>query len=113
MQNLDAVKAADVVVCVTGMDGGLASVVAGLVEVPVIALPTSTGARAVDGVGLRLAPVWARVGCRARARLPALAASLPRTSQTTLRLLTPTHPSSPSPPPAPTPLQATAPPSRA
>lgn len=43
MQNLDAVKAADVVICVTGMDGGLASVVAGLVEVPVIALPTSTG----------------------------------------------------------------------
>lgn len=31
-------------ICVTGMDGGLASVVAGLVEVPVIALPTSTGA---------------------------------------------------------------------
>lgn len=44
VQNLDAVKAADVVICVTGMDGGLASVVAGLVEVPVIALPTSTGA---------------------------------------------------------------------
>lgn len=43
VQNLDAVKAADVVVCVTGMDGGLASVVAGMVEVPVIALPTSTG----------------------------------------------------------------------
>ena len=42
-QNLDAVKAADVVICITGMDGGLASVVAGMVEVPVIALPTSTG----------------------------------------------------------------------
>lgn len=45
VQNLDAVKAADVVICITGMDGGLASVVAGLLEVPVIALPTSTGAR--------------------------------------------------------------------
>lgn len=43
VQNLDAVKAADVVICITGMDGGLASVVAGMVEVPVIALPTSTG----------------------------------------------------------------------
>lgn len=45
VQNLDAVKAADVVICITGMDGGLASVVAGMVEVPVIALPTSTGAQ--------------------------------------------------------------------
>lgn len=41
--NLDAVRAADVVVCITGMDGGIASVVAGMVECPVIALPTSTG----------------------------------------------------------------------
>lgn len=41
--NLDAVRAADVVVCVTGMDGGIASVVAGMVESPVVALPTSTG----------------------------------------------------------------------
>lgn len=49
VQNLDAVKAADVVICVTGMDGGLASVVAGLVEVPVIALPTSTGYGAAFG----------------------------------------------------------------
>jgi len=43
VENLDAVRAADVVVCVTGMDGGVASVVAGMVECPVIALPTSTG----------------------------------------------------------------------
>lgn len=42
-QNLDALKAADVIICITGMDGGLATVVAGMVEVPVIALPTSTG----------------------------------------------------------------------
>jgi NCAIR mutase (PurE)-related protein len=49
VQNLDAVKAADVVICITGMDGGLASVVAGMVEVPVIALPTSTGAVPVAG----------------------------------------------------------------
>lgn len=41
--NLDAVRAADVVVCITGMDGGIASVVAGMVECPVIALPTSAG----------------------------------------------------------------------
>lgn len=43
VQNLDAVRAADVVVCATGSDGGIASVLAGLVESPVIALPTSTG----------------------------------------------------------------------
>lgn len=41
--NLDAVRAADVVICITGMDGGIASVVAGMVECPVIALPTSSG----------------------------------------------------------------------
>lgn len=41
--NLDAVRAADVVVCITGMDGGIASVVGGMVECPVIALPTSAG----------------------------------------------------------------------
>ena len=56
MQNLDAVKAADVVICITGMDGGLASVVAGMVEVPVIALPTSTGyGTAFGGVAPMLA----------------------------------------------------------
>ena len=43
VQNLEAVRAADVVVCVTGMDGGIVSVVAGMVDCPVIALPTSTG----------------------------------------------------------------------
>ncbi|KAL4858501.1 Pyridinium-3 [Chlorella vulgaris] len=56
VQNLDAVKAADVVICITGMDGGLASVVAGMVEVPVIALPTSTGyGAAFSGVAPMLA----------------------------------------------------------
>lgn len=43
VQNLDAVRAADVVLVVTGYDGGIASVVAGLVEAPVICLPTSSG----------------------------------------------------------------------
>ncbi|KAL4443617.1 hypothetical protein ABPG75_011354 [Micractinium tetrahymenae] len=56
VQNLDALKAADVIVCITGMDGGLASVVAGMVEVPVIALPTSTGyGTAFSGVASMLA----------------------------------------------------------
>jgi NCAIR mutase (PurE)-related protein len=41
--NLDAVRAADVVVCITGMDGGITSVVAAMVDCPVVALPTSTG----------------------------------------------------------------------
>ena len=43
VENLDAVRAADVVICVTGMDGGLGSVVAGMDSSPVISLPTSTG----------------------------------------------------------------------
>ena len=40
---LDGVKRADVVIVAAGMDGALPSVVAGLVAVPVIALPTSVG----------------------------------------------------------------------
>ena len=36
MQNLDAIRAADVVLVITGYDGGIASVVAGLVEAPVV-----------------------------------------------------------------------------
>lgn len=38
-----AVRAADVIVVVAGTDGALPSVVAGLVEAPVIAVPTSVG----------------------------------------------------------------------
>ncbi len=40
---LDKIRSADVVICVAGMEGALASVVGGLVEVPVIAVPTSIG----------------------------------------------------------------------
>lgn len=40
---LDLLRAARVVVVVAGMDGALPSVVAGLVRVPVIAVPTSVG----------------------------------------------------------------------
>lgn len=40
---LDDIRAADVVVAVAGMEGALASVVGGLVDVPVIAVPTSIG----------------------------------------------------------------------
>lgn len=43
LSNLEAVRAADVVIVVSGMDGSLASVLAGLVESPVIAVPTSVG----------------------------------------------------------------------
>ncbi len=37
------IKSANVIICVAGMEGALASVVAGLVKVPVIACPTSVG----------------------------------------------------------------------
>lgn len=39
----DAIAAADVLIVVAGMEGALASVVAGLVDSPVIAVPTSIG----------------------------------------------------------------------
>ncbi|MDO4545203.1 MAG: nickel pincer cofactor biosynthesis protein LarB [Bacillota bacterium] len=40
---LDRIREADVVIVVAGMEGALASVVGGLVETPVIAVPTSIG----------------------------------------------------------------------
>lgn len=43
LHNLPAVRAADVIVVVSGTDGALPSVVAGLVETPVVAVPTSVG----------------------------------------------------------------------
>lgn len=41
--NMDRIREANVVVAVAGMEGALASVVAGLVDVPVVAVPTSVG----------------------------------------------------------------------
>ncbi len=49
LNRLDEVRSADVIVVAAGMDGALPSVVAGLVEVPVIALPTSVGYGAAFG----------------------------------------------------------------
>lgn len=43
LRRLDDINAADVVVVIAGMEAALASVVGGLVEVPVVAVPTSTG----------------------------------------------------------------------
>lgn len=40
---LDQIRSADVVIVAAGMEGALASVVGGLVDVPVIAVPTSIG----------------------------------------------------------------------
>lgn len=40
---LDIIRAADVVIVIAGMEGALASVVGGLVDAPVIAVPTSVG----------------------------------------------------------------------
>ena len=41
--NLEQIRGANVVIAVAGMEGALASVLAGLVRVPVIAVPTSVG----------------------------------------------------------------------
>jgi len=43
LENMGQIRQADVVVAVAGMEGALPSVVAGLVDVPVIAVPTSVG----------------------------------------------------------------------
>ena len=43
LSKLDAIRQADVVIAVAGMEGALPSVVAGLVSVPVVAVPTSVG----------------------------------------------------------------------
>jgi NCAIR mutase (PurE)-related protein len=43
LAQLEALRAADVIICCAGMEGALPSVVGGLVAVPVIAVPTSVG----------------------------------------------------------------------
>lgn len=43
MSNLKRIRKASVLIVVAGMEGALASVVAGLVDIPVIAVPTSVG----------------------------------------------------------------------
>ncbi|NCJ08758.1 nickel pincer cofactor biosynthesis protein LarB [Synechococcales cyanobacterium C] len=43
LDNRAAIARADVIIVVAGMEGALASVVAGLVDVPVVAVPTSIG----------------------------------------------------------------------
>ena len=49
LAQLDLLRRSGVVVVAAGMDGALASVVAGLVSVPVVALPTSVGYGAAFG----------------------------------------------------------------
>ncbi|HEY2296495.1 MAG TPA: nickel pincer cofactor biosynthesis protein LarB [Jatrophihabitans sp.] len=56
LDRMDRLRAADMVVVVAGMEGALASAVGGLVGVPVIAVPTSTGyGAALEGVTALLA----------------------------------------------------------
>ena len=43
LQHLDTIMSAKVIVVIAGMEGALASVVGGLVDKPVIAVPTSIG----------------------------------------------------------------------
>ena len=43
LEQLEKIRAADAIVVVAGMDGALPSVVGGLVDRPVIAVPTSIG----------------------------------------------------------------------
>jgi NCAIR mutase (PurE)-related protein len=56
LERVEELRAVDVVVVVAGMEGALASVIGGLVAVPVIAVPTSTGyGAALEGVTALLA----------------------------------------------------------
>jgi NCAIR mutase (PurE)-related protein len=43
LDRADTIRSADVVIVAAGMEGALPSVVAGLVETPVVAVPTSVG----------------------------------------------------------------------
>lgn len=43
LSNLDKIMSASVIIVIAGMEGALASVIGGLVDVPVIAVPTSVG----------------------------------------------------------------------
>ena len=43
LAHVDELRAARVIVCVAGMEGALPSLIAGLVDVPVVAVPTSVG----------------------------------------------------------------------
>ena len=43
LERVDDLRSAHVIVCVAGMEGALASLIGGLVDVPVIAVPTSVG----------------------------------------------------------------------
>jgi hypothetical protein len=56
LEQVDGLAAADAVVVVAGMEGALASVVAGLVACPVVAVPTSVGyGSALEGITALLA----------------------------------------------------------
>jgi NCAIR mutase (PurE)-related protein len=55
LSQLEKIRQADVIIVVAGMDGALPGVVAGLVESPVIAVPTSVGyGAAFDGMSALL-----------------------------------------------------------
>ena len=56
LAEIDTLASADVVIVVAGMEGALATAVAGVVPAPVIAVPTSAGyGAALDGVTALLA----------------------------------------------------------
>ncbi|WIA29120.1 hypothetical protein OEZ86_011631 [Tetradesmus obliquus] len=58
MEQMQALQAADVVVVIAGLDSGLPGVVCGLVDAPVIAVPTSNGAsNGLQGLGNLVAAV--------------------------------------------------------
>ena len=64
LEHREKLTQARVIICVAGMEGALPSVVGGLVAVPVIAVPTSTGYGAsFGGVAALLGMLNMRVEC--------------------------------------------------
>jgi pyridinium-3,5-biscarboxylic acid mononucleotide synthase len=56
MKHLDLIRSASAVVIVAGMEGALPSVIGGLIDKPIIAVPTSTGyGTGVNGYAAMLA----------------------------------------------------------
>ncbi|KAF8072917.1 larB [Scenedesmus sp. PABB004] len=114
MQHAAALHAADVVVVVAGVDAALPGVVAGMVDVPVVALPTSAGGEpGLAGLGNLVAaassaaPGVCIVGVDAAVSAATAAARTLRTAALRVeRLAAAAAPPSPPAAPAPTPVAA-------
>ena len=68
LSHMDDIMSASVIVVIAGMEGALASIVAGLADCPVIAVPTSVGYGAPFGGVWRTSPLRCAPSCGALCR---------------------------------------------